>query len=52
MCPDAEDRFYAAAERLGCGCPEFSCGAWWPFHATPKAHESASRTLGPDRDHA
>lgn len=40
-CPEAEDAFYEAAERLGCGCPAFDCGAWWPFHATPEVYESA-----------
>ena len=40
-CPDAEDAFYRASERLGCGCPLFDCGAWWPLHATPAVYENA-----------
>lgn len=40
-CPAAEDAFYEAAQRLGCGCPAFECGAWWPFHATPEVYENA-----------
>ncbi len=42
-CPDAEDRFYAAAERLGCGCPSSRAARGGPSTQRQRCTKARSR---------